>query len=79
MVGGREPPSRDLELTLDLDFLFLLLLLQLAEDSKSERQERFDRLPPDRQQSDTDLEPDRNSPFLLDSDTFFFFFFPESW
>ena len=45
MVGGSDPPSRDLELTEERDFLFLEELLE-AEDSKSERQERLERLPP---------------------------------
>ena len=31
----------------------VLLLLQLAEDSKSDRQERLDRLPPDKPRSDS--------------------------
>ena len=44
-MGGSDPPSRDLELTEERDFLFLEELLE-AEDSKSERQERFERLPP---------------------------------
>ena len=45
LVGGRDPPSRDLELTEERDFLFLEELLE-AEDSKSERHERLERLPP---------------------------------
>lgn len=45
LVGGREPPSLDLELTLDLDFLFLLFPLQELE-SLSERHDKLDKLPP---------------------------------
>ena len=59
LVGGSEPPSLDLELTLERHFLFFPDRPD-EDDSKSDRQDRFDKLPP----------------FLLDSDTFFFFFFP---
>ena len=62
-VGGKEPPSRDLELTLERHFLFFPDRPD-EDDSKSDKQDKFDKLPPFLLDSDT---------------FFFFFFPVLSW